>query len=59
MVYLKEDSKNVKVSVKEQGTQIQVSLMGQGEWQLLTGDWNISEILFQNTYTKGRILERL
>ena len=32
--------------VKEQDTQIQLSLMGQGEWQLLTGDWNISEIEF-------------
>ena len=32
--------------VKEQDTQIQLSLMGQGEWQLLQGDWNISEIEF-------------
>ena len=32
--------------VKEQDTPIQLSLMGQGEWQLLTGDWNISEIEF-------------
>ena len=27
--------------VKEQDTQIQLSLMRQGEWQLLTRNWNI------------------
>ena len=60
-MYLKEDNENeiLQDYVKEQDTQIQLSLMRQGEWQLLTGDWNTSEILFQNTYTKGRILERL
>ena len=37
--------------VKEQDTQIQLSLMGQGEWQLLIGDWNISEIEFYSKHT--------
>ena len=32
--------------VKEQDMQFQLSLMGQGAWQLLQGDWNISEIEF-------------
>ena len=50
-MYLKEDNENeiLQDYVKEQDTQIQLSLMGQGEWQQLTGDWNIPEI---ELYTK-------
>ena len=33
-------------SVTKQDTQMQLSLMGKGEWQLLQRDWNISEIEF-------------